>query len=543
MEIRNEIIQGDSLEVLKEMPGGVVDCVVTSPPYWGLRDYGAAGQLGLEPTIKEYIDNMVEVFREVRRVLKDSGTAWVNMGDAYNSDASNQNGEFLDGKIRGGNREMGRHKKGKTGLKPKDLIGQPWRLALDLQQPYEHVQIKNRIDRAWAAGLVDGEGCITILCCTSSHGSGDSYPPVLQVRMCDILPLQKLYDITGYGKTSPKQEPPSQVGQRPSYQWRLNARKAVNIIAEIYPYLLVKKKQAIIAWNHQMIRESYNVKRGITIPTKALEKQKYCYALIRQANTGAQIDIPSWMKEPEIKIESGWYLRSDCIWAKPNPMPESVTDRPTKSFEHVFLLSKQQRYFYDADAVREDGQTYTRKAGGYHNRNGNNASRFAGKGGFGDSDVTTTGRNLRDVWTIPTQAFPGAHFATFPEKLVEPCIRAGTSKMGNCAECGKPWVRVVEKTFEKTGPEKEKISDAEWQQGWEGVPRGSNSTITTGWKRTCTCTTTEIVSPIVLDPFSGSGTVALVAKKLNRDFLGIELNEEYAEMSRKRLYDKMALFV
>ena len=126
----------------------------------------------------------------------------------------------------------------------------------------------------------------------------------------------------------------------------------------------------------------------------------------------------------------GWYLRSDIIWSKPNPMPESVTDRPTKAHEYMFLLTKSPKYYYDADAIREDGPSYTRKAGGYKEHYKQGASRFGGKGGFGDSDVTTYGRNKRTVWEIPTQPYPEAHFATYPEKLVEPCILAGSPEGG-----------------------------------------------------------------------------------------------------------------
>jgi DNA modification methylase len=126
----------------------------------------------------------------------------------------------------------------------------------------------------------------------------------------------------------------------------------------------------------------------------------------------------------------GWYLRSDIIWSKPNPMPESVTDRPTKAHEYMFLLTKSPRYYYDADAIREDGPSYTRKAGGYEEHYKQGASRFGGKGGFGDSDVTTYGRNKRTVWEIATQPYPEAHFSTYPEKLVEPCILAGCPQDG-----------------------------------------------------------------------------------------------------------------
>lgn len=494
-----EIKQGDVLAVLKQMPDESVQCVVTSPPYWELRDYGVDGQLGLEKTPQEYVAKMTEVFREVKRVLKDDGTLWLNLGDSYAG--SNGNGykqplSPVNASNAGGQNINMRAVTGRVddGLKPKDLCGIPWRVAFALQQQYEHVQIKERIDRAWLSALVDGEGCITILACSSPHGSGDSYPPVLQVRMCDAEPLVKAAQITGYGTASPKQSPPSQGGQRGSYQWRIHASRATQIIAEIYPYLLVKRKQAVIAWNHQRVRESYEVKRGQRIPSDALAKQQLCLRLIHDANHAKPIDIPSWMDEPEIKVEPGWYLRSDCIWSKPNPMPESVTDRPTKAHEYVFLMAKSARYYYDADSIREeavwdvDGEgTIKRKERQREGLKSNPDSIKNGiritypSGKHGDthgSPKTIYGlRNKRSVWTVNTQPYAEAHFATFPEKLVEPCIRAGS-----------------------------RIGDA------------------------------------VLDPFCGSGTTGVVALSLTRNFIGIELNPKYVELAEKRIGGVMPLF-
>ena len=418
------ILEGDCREVLPTLPAASVHCVVTSPPYWGLRDYGTAtweggdaacahlngqlvsnkstlrldgrahlgpydgekavtagmpfrevcgkcgarridAQLGLEPTPDEYVARMVGVFRDVRRVLRADGTLWLNMGDGYTSGDFTRQGNprnvpQLPNDWEGtalGNRGRAGHaraiKRDLGQLKPKDLVGMPWRLAFALQADDYLGNIRREADRAWLAALVDGEGCITILETSSSHGSGNSYPPVLQVRMCDVECIQKAASITGYGTASPRQEPPSQGGQRASYQWRLNGRKAADTVAEIYPFLLIKRKQAVIAWNHQQVRESYETKRGVTIPRAALEKQQASRELIRRLNRREAVDVPSWMVEPPLPVGPGWYLRSDCIWAKPNPMPESVTDRPTKAHEYIFLLSKSARYFYDADAVRE----------------------------------------------------------------------------------------------------------------------------------------------------------------------------------------------
>jgi len=305
---------GDVLATLPTLAAGSVRCCVTSPPYWGLRDYGMDGQIGLEPTPDEYIARMVAVFREVRRVLADDGTMWVNMGDGYATQpAGNKtfnHGAIFDGRDMSGHQTSGRKNTVEaTGLKPKDLIGMPWLLAFALRA-------------------------------------------------------------------------------------------------------------------------------------------------------------------------DGWYLRSDIIWHKPNPMPESVTDRPTKAHEYVFLLSKQERYFYDAAAIKEDA---VKGAGGSNNENKRDRScgnsNGMGASTLGSIDVEA-GRNRRTVWTIPTQPYKEAHFATFPEKLVEPCILAGSA-----------------------------------------------------------------IGDTVLDPFSGSGTTGAVAVRHGRNYVGIELNPKYAEMSRRRIGKEAPLFV
>jgi len=191
----------------------------------------------------------------------------------------------------------------------------------------------------------------------------------------------------------------------------------------------------------------------------------------------------------------GWWLRAAIIWAKPNPMPESVTDRPTKSHEHIFLLTKSARYFYDAEAVREP-----------------------------------PGRNLRDVWTISTEPCKAAHFATYPTKLVEKCVKAGSSEYGCCAACGKPWERVVEKAVIKRTRESGGNDNARGRAG----RAGEITSKTTGWRPTCECNA-ETVPSIVLDCFMGSGTTAVVAQRTGRNFIGFELNPEYIAISDKRL--------
>lgn len=303
---------GDCRAVLASLPAESVQCVVTSPPYWGLRDYGADGQLGLESTPDEYVAAMVEVFRVVWRVLREDGTLWLNLGDSYASGGRGSMGEKggLDGsrhnqtESRRAVEKMGRSVP--AGYKPKDIVGIPWRVAFALRA-------------------------------------------------------------------------------------------------------------------------------------------------------------------------DGWYLRSDIIWHKPNPMPESVTDRPTKAHEYLFLLTKSERYFYDTDAVREESSPSSIARARYNGGTPSPKSVAGAEAGVFCGPMSTAkaygqGRNKRSVWTVPTQPFRGAHFATFPPALVEPCILAGSAP-----------------------------------------------------------------GDTVLDPFNGAGTTGVVALQHGRRYIGIELNPEYLNMAAERL--------
>ncbi len=314
--MKHTILNGDVIDCLRSLPDACVQCVVTSPPYWGLRDYGVEGQIGLEPTPGEYVEKMIEVFREVRRVLRDDGTLWLNLGDCYASAwACGRRNVVGNGSMENGKRDS-RPNRVSGDIKEKDMVGIPWRVAFALQA-------------------------------------------------------------------------------------------------------------------------------------------------------------------------DGWYLRSDIIWSKPNSIPESVTDRPTKSHEYVFLLTKSSRYFYDADAIKEPyAESTFKRAKSVNNAatrkdNGtaiNQRGLTAEQQTKAYSKVTETGgRNKRSVWHIATQSSSEAHFATFPEALVIPCVMAGTS----------------------------------------------------GREETMPC--------IVLDPFGGSGTVAKVARDLGRSSILIEINPEYVQIAKKRL--------
>jgi DNA modification methylase len=368
--ISTRLLVGHVLDRLAELPDESVHCCVTSPPYYGLRDYGLepqvweendpacqhswgeegksgqrnrnvlgnlngcsplflhpstgafcqwcgawCGSLGLEPTPELYIQHLVEIFAEVRRILRSDGTLWLNIGDSYARDEA-----------KGQHKPAFRSSGG--GLKPKDLIGIPWMLAFAL--------------------------------------------------------------------------------------------------------------------------------RG-----------------------------------------SGWWLRQDIIWSKPNAMPESVTDRCTKAHEYLFLLTKSERYFYDSAAIQEPAEK------------GNASSSFntpAEHKLLRSSDSTRTDddqRNKRSVWTVPTRPFTKAHFAVFPPNLITPCIQAGTSEHGVCQQCGAPWKREV-------------------------------STTTTGWSSTCKCNA-DIIPATVLDPFFGAGTTGLVCQHLWRSCIGIDLSDKYAEIGKDRM--------
>ena len=310
-----QILQGDCRETLRSLPDGSVNCCVTSPPYYGLRDYGVDGQIGLEPTPEEYVAQMVSVFREVRRVLRDDGTCWLNLGDSYYAAGweSRRRSQIGSGGFAPEDRRS--HTGVVEGLKVKDLIGIPWRVAFALQA-------------------------------------------------------------------------------------------------------------------------------------------------------------------------DGWWLRQDIIWSKPNPMPESVTDRCTKAHEYIFLLSKSAKYYYDNDAVKEPvaestvgrGKVDFGGAKGREYKKGIQQADPNYRGGseqwgrtFDYTESCKNGRNRRSVWTVATTPYAEAHFATFPPKLIEPCILAG------CPEGGT-----------------------------------------------------------VLDPFGGSGTTGMVALKHKRNAILCELNSAYIEMIHKR---------
>ncbi len=562
------ILVGDAREQMATLEAESVQCIVTSPPYWGLRDYGVPDQLGLEKTPKEYIDTMVAVFREARRVLRKDGTLWLNMGDSY---ASGGRTEYdPDPKLP---QRGGAHRNRITainGLKPKDLVGMPWRLARALQEPYYTGKIKSREDRIWLAALVDTEGCIFIHKRKKGQSNGqgyhrknDSYGAGLEIANTSRAIIDRCQQIAGIGSIC--EQGPNQNKRRKQiiYRWNVRSNECRWILREIYPHLIRKQNEARLA---------------IGCPSSGEEAAKAHTSLIGiHRGHKPEIDFPT----PETMFEQGWWVRSDIIWQKPNPMPESCRDRPTSAHEYIFLLTRSPRYFYDAEAVKEptNGTAHARSAAaeeypGNSLRNENRrrpgvnpkAKKPAGwesgpgshrslKGrhkqneSFSSAVTQPVGRrNLRNVWTISTQAFPDAHFATFPEALAKRCLMAGTSLKGACPDCGTPWERMVDKEFipqEDVSAERG-VRNADGNKAMDhrrdgDVFRGSNNITTTGWRPTCDCAIPDgaNISPdpvpcVVLDMFAGSGTVGKVAIDLGLEPILIEINQEYIPMIEQR---------
>lgn len=534
-------------------------------------------QLGLERTPEEYVARMVEVFREVRRVLRKDGTLWLNLGDSYAGSGKGQtdNG-CADPKVRktqGMKLDIGQIP---VGLKPKDLCGIPWRVARALQEPYYTGKIKDERDRVWLAAMIDGEGCMFIhkrktgnLHSTYEKKDGtiskynrnnDTFGAGLEVASTDRIIAEECLRITGVGsicQQTPEQNP---TRKQIIYRWNVRSNECRWILQELYPHFVSKKQEARLV---------------IGCPSSG-DKAEAAHESLKAIHQGGQttIDFPV----PTSMFEEGWYLRSDIIWAKKNCMPESVTDRPTKSHEYMFLLTKASSYFYDADAIQEratgfDGRRDTLYKGGpkdmacgAHERwkrkndntnHGGNGTGFQNHSGYSEMENPYV-RNKRSVWTVSTAPYPEAHFATYPPDLIKPCILAGTSAKGCCAKCGSPWERVVERRSGFTNgicngcgePESKHIqSDKSNMVSRRGeiVPCGSSKTI--GWQPTCECSSkvnwkigvyanaqqaNQTIPCTVLDPFAGSGTTGQVALELARKAILIELNPEYVELIRQR---------
>lgn len=382
---KNEILQGDALQVLTTLPSESVQCCLTSPPYWPrLRNYlpddhpDKQREIGQESTLDAYIAHLVQVFREVKRILRPDGVLWLNMGDCFAG-----SGRGVGGKQAYLGTQLPRNAF-PLEVPKRNLLGMPWRVAFALQA-------------------------------------------------------------------------------------------------------------------------------------------------------------------------DGWWLRSDCVWFKPNCLPESVKNRPTRAHEYVFLLSKSEHYFYDYVAVMEPAsaasltrilqKTFWQQTGGPKDyRSGINPNRSMRQ--VLEHVAQHPQRNLRSVFQINTQPFKGHHYAVMPTQLAKLCILAGSSPYA-CEHCGAPWKRIVQHArFERhLGSSKyidpamqatgiQSLRAAYRAQGLESPPPPQ----TLGWQPTCTCEEhTSKGKCLILDPFAGAGTTLLTAAQVGRDWLGIELSAEYVEMARKRI--------
>ncbi len=540
-----KLLIGDCRDLLKTLPSGSVHCCVTSPPYFGLRDYGVVGQIGLEQTPDEYVAEMVAVFREVRRVLRDDGTLWLNLGDSYSKESATTGG-YSDKSTLGG--FSGEHTKGRamnraesrrkivTGLKPKDLIGIPWSVATALRDPYYTGRITRERDRAWIAAMIDGEGSI----CGFHHIRADDGSPRAGVHVTitnsNIPILDEAHRIWPTSRSEHQRAGAGHLGKRTTYRWIVHgAENKIQFLREVYPYLIAKKRQAVVAYNLLLLMPDAKKVGHSAARDASREQRKFLTDLLSALNQGGAVDIPSWLVEPPTMFEPGWYLRQDIIWHKPNPMPEGVRDRCTKSHEYIFLLSKSQRYYYDADAIKEKSTTEPHAPRNIKLDDSRNDAGSMQKVWGQDGN-----RNKRSVWTVNTRPYKGAHFATFPPDLIAPCILAGCPQQC-CAACGAPHKRLTSR-----GVDVKHVAPSEIDRfgtGQAGVHRkvgqayqnwlNENPIRTVGWQPSCDCDA-GAVGGTVLDPFGGSGTTGAVASANGRSAILIELNSKYTELVNDR---------
>ncbi len=491
---------GDCRQTLKQIPDGSVHVCITSPPYFKLREYLPKGhwnkerEIGQEENFEDYVENLIEAFREVRRLLRDDGTLWVNLGDRY----TNAGRSTYDpkGKVMG--RDEIHPTAGKKrpadidGLKKKELCLVPQRIAM--QAPYiAPCCVKAEVDRAWLAAMIDGEGCIGIRRFDSfkdGEQKQDGFVVLTVVSNNDVELLEKCVQITGFGSINIKQAANTTdgrgiVSRRDNYGWRLDGNKAVDVIRAAYPYLIAKRKQACVAYTLDVLNKSGREARGNgPVPKELQEKRAFLKELINKLNQRERVDVPSWIEEPKPKIEPGWYLRSMIPWIKRNAIPESVKDRPVNALEYVFMFSKTCDYYYDRYAVLTPSSpnTHPRAAVFPHRqeRDQDNSRRRrrtnpkAALDSIGSkqnpsftkaiSNYIPADRNRRNTdWFLESwqgmltddDGYPVAlvvnpkgttiaHFAAYPPKLVEPIILCSTSQAGCCGKCGRPLERVVE---------------------------------------------------------------------------------------------------
>jgi DNA modification methylase len=482
-----QLLAGDALEQLARLPAGHVHCCVTSPPYYGLRDYGCTGQIGLEPTPDEYISTLVAVFREVRRVLRPDGTCWVNIGDSYAG--ANGNTAMVGGKsnpARGIAMGFGSlPRRGiPAGIKPKDLVGIPWMLAFALRAdgwvlrqeliwnkpnpmpesvqdrctkaheqifmfakarwsgppPGRYAHISEQ-DARWLALFFDTEGNLCLRREAAKENDYGAHAAQIVLANTHRPLLEAVARIVGDGSILERG------GQNaPMFYWQLAGKKAADLLSVIYPHLIVKRRQARCL----LYLESTKSYRGghARLASEIIAQRDRLWSAVKQLNHFGEPDI-SWVPEPAF---GKW---ADC-----------------------------ERYWFDAAAIAEPAVSDDRPRQTWQERKDKGEPLRRGDPGLsGHITHTATlaanaGRNKRSVWTVTSEPFAEAHFATFPPALIEPCILAGCPKDGT-----------------------------------------------------------------VLDPFAGAGTTGLVADRLNRGAILIELNPTYCTMIHNRITNDAPLFV
>lgn len=556
-----ELHLGDCLEVLGQLPAESVDCCCTSPPYWGLRDYNVEGQLGLESTPDEYVKKMVEVFRAVRRVLKPTGTCWINLGSSYASGGMSPSQSPLLQRAPecGSDDKVSRHSQDGDRACP------------DSGDEHQGETLIHRADTVHN-DLSSSQGEPP----TSPTGRGSEHSGCGRALAGVSLPGAP-------PSTTPQSSAPPSAASSPSPTGEACQSESRTSSLSSHPSEHSSGDTSGNSWKSPPLvsrirgKESFYSACGRS-DCKGLGRCGLCWCslAIPSLNVKAKDLVPiPWLVALALQAD-GWYLRQDIIWKKPNPMPESCTDRCTKAHEYVFLLTKQARYFFDAEAIKEPA-TYAGKLVKTNGADGmcDGYDGHRTREGLRRGVVVGDTRNKRSVWNIPTQSFPGAHFATFPEKLVEPMIKAGSSEKGVCPECGKPWTRVVETVTtprrDYSGKHAQTDPHAAGRRILAGM-RGARDAggnhdspfpakRTIGWRPTCECyeilATSELTRGLpsdpsewlrepatVLDPFAGSCTTGVVAHRFGRWFIGIELSPEYCKIARRRLdeqCDSMAL--
>lgn len=516
----NTIICGTALEVLKALPAESISCCISSPPYWALRDYGVAGQLGLEKTFEEYIDKLCTIYDEVRRVLRKDGTCFVNLGDTYGGSWGNYGAR--EGKQREQNVEKF-ERPGATpqnfrpgssgpGIPAKSLCLIPQRFAIEMcRQRGKYVKIHD--NQIWLAALVDGEGCIAIHRRAKGR-KNPTYGATLSVyNTCKEL-IDKAQAVCG-GIGSRHTKINDSPRNAPVYEWRVMCNNAKDVLRDIYPYLIAKQYQA---------------RAAIFCPSSGKDAEE-CWLNIKAKNSFG--DITRKYPEPRLGSADPWILRNTIIWKKPNPMPSSAKDRFTVDFEYVCFFVKSKKYWFEPQY--EPLITAPHKPGwatSMPDRNDRQVDNEANLREWGSA----LGRNKRTTWTVPTQSYPEAHFATYPEKLVEPMIKAGCPEF-ICTKCGKAREKIYEATGRKIscgGSYGSMTADHVGLSPSSGIrSKTVNEKIDTGYTD-CNCGA-EFKPGIVWDPFVGSGTTLQVAARLGRNYGGSELKPEYIEMAEKRV--------